>query len=312
MALIIETRALRREFGQTAALSGVELAVEAGSVLALVGPNGAGKTTLLRVLAALLEPTSGSAAVGGHDVRENPREVHACLGYLPDFFGLYEDMVVRDYLRYFCLAYHIMPEAASFRISRALELVGLADKAREPIESLSRGMKQRVGLARTLLHDPPLLLLDEPAAGLDPGARHDLQQLLQSLARQGKTIVVSSHILAELEDYCSHVAILDGGRLRYAGSIADARAALSGGGRRYRLRLLERATEAERLLKASAGVTAWQAEPGGGTFQLQGGEAEAAGLLGSLVAAGLPVASFAEVAGTIQDSYLHLLGREVR
>jgi ABC-2 type transport system ATP-binding protein len=311
MPVLIQTKGLRREFGDTVAVDDMDLAIEEGSVFALIGPNGAGKTTLLRLIAALVEPTSGTAIVDGRDVRDSPREVHARVGYLPDFYGLYEELTVRQYLRYFHLAYGLPPESLEPRIRKGLEDVGLLDKADAPIETLSRGMKQRVGLARTLLHEPKLLLLDEPAAGLDPGARNDFQELLKKLAREGKTIIVSSHILAELEDYCSHVAVLDRGKLAFSGSIPEARRALRGG-RKFRVRLLEASDAAAALIKGRPAVSRWTPQDGGGTFEFAGDDAQSAELLAQLVAGGAKVVFFGEVAGTIQDSYLALLGREAR
>jgi ABC-2 type transport system ATP-binding protein len=308
---LVKAIGLHREFGDAPAVASIDLEIPAGAVFALVGPNGAGKTTLMRLIAGLLEPTSGTALVDGHDVRDAAREVHARVGYLPDFFGLYEDLTVYQYLRYFHLAYGLDPDLLEGRVRSMAAEVGLADKLEAPIETLSRGMKQRVGLARTLLHDPKLLLLDEPAAGLDPGARSDFHELLRRLSRSGKTVVVSSHILTELEDYCSHVAILDKGRLAFSGSIADARRAVRGT-RRFRVRCLGDGKSAANLLASVPQVSGWAHAEGGGTFDFDGDDEAAAALLGRLTGAGERVVFFGEVAGTIQDSYLAILGREVR
>jgi len=305
---IIFTKALRREYASTPAVEGMDLAIGEGSVAALVGPNGAGKTTFLKMIAALLEPTSGFARVAGHDVRESPRGVHAAVGYLPDFFGLYEELTARQCLRYFHLAYRL-PEPADRRIEEVLELVNLRDAADKPIESLSRGMRQRLGLARTLLHDPKLLLLDEPASGLDPGARRELQELLRRLASTGKTIVVSSHILTELEDYCSHVVMLDRGRLVFSGTVAEARAR-AGGGRRLRIRVLGPVEAARAALAGDPAVSEAAPAPDGWAFRFSGDDESAARLLRSLIEKGVKISSFADDSGSISDGYMKMMPRE--
>ena len=305
---MIVARGLRREFGDSTAVDRLDLTVPDGAVAALVGPNGAGKTTLLRMIAALLEPTSGALLVAGRDGAAEPRLVPALIGFLPDFFGLYEELTARQCLRYFHLAYRL-PEPADRRIDEVLELVNLREAADRPIESLSRGMRQRLGLARTLLHDPRLLLLDEPASGLDPGARRELQDLLRRLAASGKTILVSSHILSELEDYCSHVVMLDKGRLVFSGPVAEARKR-SGGGRRLRVRAASGAEKARVLLSADAAVSDLSELPGGWSFRFAGDEAAAARLVRALVEGGVGVCEFHEDAGSISDGYLKLMPKE--
>jgi len=309
VADIIFTKALRREYASTTAVDGIDLAIAEGSVAALVGPNGAGKTTFLKMVAALLEPTSGLAMVAGHEVSEDARAVHSAVGYLPDFFGLYEELTARQCLRYFYLAYRLDGNMDR-RIEEVLDLVNLRDAADRPIEALSRGMRQRLGLARTLLHDPKLLLLDEPASGLDPGARRELQDLLRRLASMGKTIVVSSHILTELEDYCSHVVMLDKGRLVFSGTVAEARQR-AGGGRRLRLRVAGGGVkEAGLALAASPGVSEALAAPDGWAFRFSGDDEAAERLLRSLVEAGVRVCSFADDSGSISDGYMKMMPKD--
>ncbi|MBI5242258.1 MAG: ABC transporter ATP-binding protein [Elusimicrobia bacterium] len=303
---MIEVDALRREFGDTLAVDDVSFNVEEGAVFALVGPNGAGKTTLMRMLAALLEPSLGTARISGFDIRERPREVHSLLGFLPDFYGLYEDIPVYEYLRFFYLAYRLPGGLASRRIEEVLAQVGLLEHAGKDIETLSRGMRQKLGFARALLHDPKLLLLDEPAAGLDPGARQEMQALLAGLALKGKTIMVSSHILAELEDYCTHVAMLDRGRLIFAGSLAEARRRLPAG-RRLRIRVASGIETALSMLETMEGVSHLERRSTDAVFDFAGDDTATAGMLKALVGAGIPVIFFGEVAGTIQDSYVALM-----
>ena len=246
--------------------------------------------------------------VAGHDVSENARAVHASVGYLPDFFGLYEELTARQCLRYFHLAYRL-PEPMDRRIDEVLELVALRDAADRPIEALSRGMRQRLGLARTLLHDPKLLLLDEPASGLDPGARRELQDLLRRLASMGKTIVVSSHILTELEDYCSHVVMLDRGRLVFSGTVAEARRR-AGGGRRLRLRVVGAVEAAGTVLRADPAVSEASAALDGWAFHFAGDDEASERLLRVLVSAGVRVCSFADDSGSISDGYMKMMPKE--
>jgi len=302
MSAAIATRGLRREFAETVAVRDLDLEIEKGSITALVGPNGAGKTTLLRLISGLLEPTSGSVAVEGFEMEKAPREARARLGFLPDHFGIYEDLTPRQFLRYFARAYRWPRLSVESRIVEVLEDVGLSEKIDEPAEGLSRGMKQRLGLARTILHEPPLLLLDEPASGLDPGSRQDLQNLLRRYAARGGTILVSSHILAELEEYCTHVAILDRGRLVHHGSIAAAATQR----RRMSLRVHPGPVDAK-LLEGRAGVSRAAVRGDALEFEVDGGDEAAAALLRALVAAGVPVVSYAAIDEKIQDRYLALV-----
>lgn len=301
-SVVIEVEALRREFGDILAVDSVTFGVEEGSVFALVGPNGAGKTTLMRMLAALLEPTSGTARIKGLDIREHPRIVHSLLGFLPDFYGLYEDLPVFEYLRFFYHAYRLPRERLARRIEEILAQVGLAGYEGRDVETLSRGMRQKLSLARAMLHDPAILILDEPAGGLDPGARDEMQALLSGLARTGKTIIVSSHILSELEDYCSHVAMLDRGRLLFAGSLAEVRRRLPAG-RRFRLRAAAGIEKAALQLEALEGVRHVERGASDVVFDLDGDETAVASVVKALVGAGIPLIHFSEAAGTIQDSY---------
>lgn len=305
---IVQTMGLRREYGDVVAVKDVDLSVPRGAVMALVGPNGAGKSTLLKMLAAVLEPTRGTAVVDGVDVNERPRDVHAVVGFLPDFFGLYEELAVGEYLEYFARAYRVPRARRAEVVARALADVGLADKAGAGVQALSRGMRQRLAIARTLLHEPALLLLDEPASGLDPESRHELQKLFTRLAKAGKTLVVSSHILTELEDYCTHVAILREGRLIACGSLAEVSASMVMK-RRVRVRAAEGQNAAHDILR-SAGVEGLASGAGGSSFTFSGGDAELAALLKRLVDSGVKVAFFGEEGGGIQDTYLASLEKK--
>ena len=221
MTAIVRSEGLVKRYDRTLAVAGVDLDIAEGEIFGLVGPNGAGKTTTLRILATLLEPTAGDAEIAGWSVRRNPNEVRRVIGFMPDVFGVYDDMRVWEYLDFFARCYGLTAPTRKRIIGDLLELVELADKRNSYVQGLSRGMQQRLCLAHALVHDPKVLLLDEPASGLDPRARVELRELLRELRTLGKTIVISSHILPELEELCTSVAIVDRGRVLASGRIAD-------------------------------------------------------------------------------------------
>jgi ABC-2 type transport system ATP-binding protein len=226
MNSIIETKDLKKRYGKFEAVNSLSLDVPAGSIYGFVGPNGAGKTTTMRMLTTLTRPTSGEAWVAGHSVAQEPRAVRRAIGYMPDEFGVYDDMRVWEYLDFFAACYDI-PEANRKKlIDDLLELVDLTHRRDDMVDKLSRGMKQRLSLARTLAHDPSVLILDEPASGLDPRARVEIRELLVELARMGKTIFFSSHILADVSEICTHIGIIEGGQMVAQGSMEAMRAQL--------------------------------------------------------------------------------------
>jgi len=218
---MIETVDLTKKYGDFVALDSLDLKLERGDLFGFIGPNGAGKTTTIRILATLLAPTWGEAYVCGYSVHTHPREIRRAIGYMPDVFGVYDDMRVGEYLEFFAAAYRITGPERRRVAERSLELVDLGSKRDELVTSLSRGMTQRLGLARVLLHDPEVLLLDEPASGLDPRARIEMRNLLKRLQGMGKTILVSSHILPELADICNRVGIIEYGRLLACGGVQE-------------------------------------------------------------------------------------------
>jgi ABC-2 type transport system ATP-binding protein len=225
---MIETVDLTKKYGDFIALDSLDLKLERGDLFGFIGPNGAGKTTTIRILSTLLAPTWGEAYVCGYSVHTHPREIRRAIGYMPDMFGVYDDMRVGEYLEFFAAAYRIDGPARRQVAERSLELVDLDSKRDELVTSLSRGMTQRLGLARVLLHDPEVLLLDEPASGLDPRARIEMRNLLKRLQGMGKTILVSSHILPELADICNRVGIIEYGRLLACGGVQDLLAQVRG------------------------------------------------------------------------------------
>jgi ABC-2 type transport system ATP-binding protein len=218
---VIETQNLTKKYGESFAIQSIDLNLDAGDVFGFIGPNGAGKTTTMRILATLLNPTWGEAYVGGNSIYTKPKEIRRIVGYMPDFFGVYDDMRVIEYLEFFAAAYRIRGPARRQVCDQMLELVDLDFKRNAFANTLSRGQTQRLGLARVLLHDPQVLLLDEPASGLDPRARIEMRNLLKRLRDMGKTIIVSSHILPELADVCNKIGIIDQGVMEVNASVAD-------------------------------------------------------------------------------------------
>src|SRR5436305_11654657 len=225
----VQTQGLTRMYGAIAALSGLDLIVNKGDLFGFIGSNGAGKTTTLRILATFLAPSAGTAQILGHDVVRDADAVRHVIGYMPDFFGVYKHMEVNEYLDFFGACYKIPTAQREKTVNDVLELVGLSEKKGALIGALSRGMQQRLGLARVLIHDPQLLLLDEPASGLDPRARIEMMAILQELQRLGKTIIISSHILSELQTLCNRVAIIEKGKLIYSGPVQGVRDQMSQG-----------------------------------------------------------------------------------
>jgi len=219
---MIETRDLTKVYGDLYALNRLSLKLEKGDVYGFIGPNGAGKTTTMRILATLLNPTWGEATVCGYSIYNNAKEIRRVIGYMPDFFGVYDDMKVIEYLEFFAAAYRIKGPERKKKCEQVLDLVDLGYKRDALVTSLSRGMTQRLGLARVLLHEPQVLLLDEPASGLDPRARIEMRGLLKELRKMGKTILVSSHILPELADICNKIGIIERGKLLFDGDVQAA------------------------------------------------------------------------------------------
>jgi ABC-2 type transport system ATP-binding protein len=298
--VMIEVEGVVYDYPTARALHGVSFTVTAGTVLALVGPNGAGKSTLMRCIAALDTPTAGTIRVAGIDVEADPRAVHRAIGYLPDFFGLYDELTVRRALIYAARSRGVAGARAGEAAEAAAARVQLTDRLEARAGELSRGLRQRLAIAQTIVHEPRALLLDEPAAGLDPEARRSLSDLILSLARGGMTIMVSSHILAELEDYSSQMLMIRDGRAAGDGVVEAGAGAMAA----TRVEVLfadppgDLAERLERIGVTVAGLR-------GDTAMLALGEGEdEADLLGRLIAAGLKVKSFQAARTTLEDAYL--------
>lgn len=220
---MLETKGLSKNYGNLAALVDLNLSINDGDIFGFIGPNGAGKTTTMRILATLLEPSRGQAFIDGLNVRKDGKKVRRIIGYMPDFMGVYDDLKVFEYLEFFAAAFGIESKKRKSIVEGVLELTDLQSKQSDTVDSLSRGMQQRLGLARVLIHDPKVLILDEPASGLDPRARIEIRELLRELKRMGKTIMISSHILSELEEICDHIGIIENGQLIFSGSMEEVR-----------------------------------------------------------------------------------------
>jgi ABC-2 type transport system ATP-binding protein len=300
----VVVRGVTRRFGSVEALRGLDLTVPYGRVTALVGPNGAGKTTLLLMLATLLRPDAGEVRVAGFDPVTHPAQVRATMGWMPDVFGVYDQLTVREYLAFFADAYLLGRSRAVERVSSLLDLVHLEEYADRPVHVLSRGQKQRLALARTLVHEPSVLLLDEPASGLDPRSRVELRDLLRSLAEAGTAVLVSSHILTELEEIADRVVFVADGQTVGEQEISELAAHTETGWR-------VRATDPV-ALHAALDRHAVVAGPVAGTTNSAGtelppmSEDEAADLLAALVAEGVRVVAFAPIGSHLESAYLAL------
>ena len=313
MTAIVEAHGLVKRYNGTLAVAGVDLAIGEGEIFGLVGPNGAGKTTMLRMLATLLEPTSGDAEIAGASIRRNPQAVRRVIGFMPDAFGVYDDMKVWEYLDFFGRCYGLGPAQRKRMIGDLLELVDLAAKRDAYVLSLSRGMQQRLCLAHALVHDPQVLLLDEPASGLDPRARVELRELLRELRSLGKTIVISSHILPELEELCTSVAIVDRGRVLASGTISDIGQRLRVG-EVLRIRVLgdEDRVEAARAWFEGRSDVASASRDGSGEIEIgfRGDETGAAALLAAAIRSKIPVVSYSPAATDLQELFLQVTDRD--
>lgn len=302
---LVSVENLHVSYGKTHAVRDLSLSIQRGEVYGFIGPNGAGKTSTIKVLATLLKPTRGRALVAGLDVAREPHAVRRKIGYMPDFFGVYDDLTASEYLHFFAAAYKIPSAKRRVLIGDVLALTDLTEKHDAPVDGLSRGMKQRLGLARVLLHDPDLLLLDEPASGLDPRARIEMRELLKELQTMGKTIIVSSHILHELAQFCSHIGIVERGQMVANGSLADIYRALSLR-RTVHVQLANQTPELAAKIRALPHVAGVDEQPDRLAVQLREDEMSAEDLLDAIHALGARIRMFQPDAMDMETAFMKL------
>jgi ABC-2 type transport system ATP-binding protein len=306
---MISVHELRKRYDGNDALDGYSLEVSRGEMFGLVGPNGAGKTTLIRILATLVKPDSGHAGIAGHDVTRDPFAVRAVTGYMPDVPGVYQDLTVEEFLTFFAEAFHLRGARKRAAVERALSWSGMAERRMSYVEQLSLGLKQRLVLARTLLHEPKVLLLDEPATGLDPLARIELREQLKRLNREGVTIFLSSHILNDLEDICSRVAFIERGRnLPGEGSVLTLRSAAKDDVLTCEIEILGEPDGITAALRAFPSARLLETRGNIYRTEISGGSQRAAELLRHLVTSGVAVLRFDPRGPDLEDHYRSLFG----
>ena len=301
---VLKVRSLTKRFNGVVAVNDLSLSLYKNDVLGFIGANGAGKTTTLRMLATVLKPDSGEVEVCGKPL-SSLQEVRPFIGFMPDYFGVYDDLLVCEYLVFFTRAFHLSPHQTNFMIKEVLETVQMQDDIRRPILGLSRGMKQRLGLARIMLHNPQLLLLDEPAAGLDPRARLELREIIKQLQVQGKTIVISSHVLSDLSDFCNKVAIIDHGRLLVQEETQQLLDRMSEY-RKMRLKVLHDPEKAEKILAENPLVSHVVWDGNELKFAFVGNDQDLSDFLKELFRREMPLVSFGEITNSLEDVYIKL------
>lgn len=303
---MLEVKNLRKEYGGLTAVRGISFALQPGDIFGFIGSNGAGKTTTIRMISTLLEPTSGTAILNGADVRTDPMAVRRMLGYMPDFFGLYDDVKVWEYLDFFAAIYQVPVRDRGKVIDNVLELTDLTVKKNAFVQSLSRGMQQRLCLARCLVHDPQLLLLDEPASGLDPRARAELKELIAELGRMGKIVIVSSHILPELADFCNTVGIIEKGDLLAFGPVGQIIQGIQSV-RVLRIRFIGTNGELKHFVETRPNVQSVElAGDGELRVEFNAGEEDQAELLRAIIQSNFKVIGFREEEADLEDVFLRL------
>lgn len=306
---MLELKQLVKRYGSFTAVDHLSLTIPDGSIYGFVGPNGAGKTTTMRMMAGLLRATEGSILLGDVDMTKNPHMLRAKIGYMPDFFGVYDNLKVTEYMDFYAGAYEIPYRERGEIIDNLLEIVDLSHKKNDYVDALSRGMKQRLCLARSLVHDPSLLILDEPASGLDPRARVEMKEVLKQLQTLGKTVVISSHILPELAEMCTEVGIIHHGTLAAQGTVHDIMRKLT----QKRMICVRPLGQVERVvailqeLPAVGGITANVADI---TFDFDGTDEMLADILRRLVEAEIPILSFQEKQGNLEEIFMQVTGGE--
>lgn len=296
---------LFKKYGRFSAVNGLSLEIEEGHIYGFVGANGAGKTTTMKIIAGLLRPTSGRVIVNGTDISQNPREVKKKIGYMPDFFGVYDDLKVSEYMNFYSGVYNIKTSEREKISSQLLELVDLGDKKEAYVDTLSRGMKQRLCLARSLIHNPDLLILDEPASGLDPRARVEMKEILKELKDMGKTILISSHILPELAEVCTSIGIIERGKMVISGTVDEIMQKVSHR-KSIRIKVLGDLEPAVKFLQEQPSVGAISAGNDFVEAEFDGDSAAQSDILKEMITQDIPITSFTEVEGSLEAIFMHL------
>lgn len=306
---MIEIRDLEKHYGRFVALNHLNLQIEAGELFGFVGPNGAGKTTTMRILSGLLKADGGSASVAGIDALHQSQELKSKIGYMPDFFGVYDNLRAIEYMEFYASAYGIYGKQATDLCMNLMDLVNLSDKAMFFVDGLSRGMKQRLCLARSMVHNPDLLILDEPASGLDPRARYEMKEILKNLNSMGKTIIISSHILSELAEMCTTIGIIDHGQMLVKGAVDEILSHLNTSNPLV-IKTLGGREQAIRILKENPLVTNMSMQDQEIVINFKGTEQQEAALLASLVSQEVEVLSFVRQSGNLEEVFMEITGKK--
>lgn len=304
---MIEVKHLVKCYGQFTAVDNLSFEIPTGCVFGFVGPNGAGKTTTMRIMAGLLRQTTGEVLYDGKEMTSDRKFLKETVGYMPDFFGVYDNLKVKEYMDFFAGTYYIPVDDRKALIDNLLQLVDLEEKKEAYVDSLSRGMKQRLCLARSLIHDPELLILDEPASGLDPRARVEMKEILKTLGDMGKTILISSHILPELSEMCTQIGIIDKGRMQIQGTVAEIMRQLTKK-RLFHVKVLDETDVAAARAREFASVRDVVEGEREIHFAFEGSEEERAAILASMVRAGVPVIDFREQEGNLEEIFMTITG----
>jgi len=302
--LVVEN--LVKKYGKFKAVDNLSMEIKKGHIYGFVGSNGAGKTTTMRIISGLLKATSGKVWVSGVDIESDPEGVKARIGYMPDFFGVYDDLRVDEYMDFYAGVYGIPKNKRKEITEQLIELVNLQDKKDAYVDTLSRGMKQRLCLARSLIHDPDLLILDEPASGLDPGARVEMKEILKELKNMGKTILISSHILSELAEICTSIGIIDRGRMIASGLVSDILRKASYN-RVIRIKVIGNTEGAVKFLKEQPSIGEISVSDDHIDADFNGNEQELASILRAMVGNGIPVISFTELEKNLESAFMNLI-----
>lgn len=306
---MLEIKNLVKKYGKFTAVNDLNLTVPESSIFGFVGPNGAGKTTTMKIMSGLLKATGGNVIIDGVDVTKKPRALKERIGYMPDFFGVYDDLKVMEYMDFYAGTYYIPYEQREALINNLLEIVDLSHKKEDYVDGLSRGMKQRLCLARSLIHDPKLLILDEPASGLDPRARVEMKEILKQLQTMGKTIIISSHILPELAEMCTEVGIIDQGHIVVQGTVQEIMMQMTKV-RRIQIHPLENMEGLLKILEEQPTVADVIENTLDVEFSFQGTDQELTALLKQIVLADIAVLSFKEKEGNLEEIFMQVTGGE--